>query len=364
MEGVEEFLVVSVSGEAMAVSLSIKLKIRCLLVKCGQNRIDVEINTPNPTSPISPLAFMNHSLSRRQFISTASMAGASVALLPSAFPKSVFATSVHSQEAKSFRISLAQWSLHKPLFDKELDNLDFAKVAKEKFGIEGVEYVNQFFKDKAKDETYLAEMKKRTTDLGVTNVLIMIDGEGALGDQDEAKRTQAVENHYKWVEAAKFLGCHSIRVNAETGAAYEEGKKLAADGLRRLSDFAKPLDINVIVENHGGLSSNGKWLSETIRLTEAANCGTLPDFGNFYEYDRYQGVTDMMPLAKAVSAKTYDFDEQGNETKIDFPRMMKIVADAGYHNWVGIEYEGSRLSPDEGIMATKKLLEKCMAAQG
>jgi sugar phosphate isomerase/epimerase len=203
-------------------------------------------------------------------------------------------------------------------------------------------------------------MKKRTNDLGVTNVLIMVDGEGNLGDTDEAKRTQAVENHYKWVDAAKFLGCHSIRVNAATNAKYEEGQKLAADGLRRLSEYAKPLDMGVIVENHGGLSSDGKWLSDTIRMTGMPNCGTLPDFGNFYEYDRYQGVTDLMPLAKAVSAKSYDFDEQGNETKIDFHRMMKIVLAANYHSWVGIEYEGSKLSPEEGIKATKKLLEKCM----
>ena len=259
---------------------------------------------------------------------------------------------------KAYKISLAQWSLHKPLFAKEIDNLDFAKVAKERFGIDGVEYVNQFFKDKAKDAKYLEEMKKRTSDLGVTNVLIMIDGEGGLGNSDAAKRTTAVENHYKWVDAAKYLGCHSIRVNAETDKPYEEGSKLAADGLRRLSEYAKPLGINVIVENHGGLSSNGKWLSETIRATGMDNCGTLPDFGNFYDYDRYQGVTDLMPLAKAVSAKSYDFDDQGNESKIDFAKMMKIVLDAGYRGWVGIEYEGSRLSPDDGIKATKKLLEK------
>ena len=237
---------------------------------------------------------------------------------------------------KAYKISLAQWSLHKPLFAKEIDNLDFAKVAKERFGIDGVEYVNQFFKDKAKDAKYLEEMKKRTSDLGVTNVLIMIDGEGGLGNSDAAKRTTAVENHYKWVDAAKYLGCHSIRVNAETDKPYEEGSKLAADGLRRLSEYAKPLGINVIVENHGGLSSNGKWLSETIRATGMENCGTLPDFGNFYDYDRYQGVTDLMPLAKAVSAKSYDFDEQGNESKIDFAKMMKIVLDAGYRGWVGI----------------------------
>ena len=305
---------------------------------------------------------INH-FSRRDFISTASVGlGAAFAI-----PRTgLFA---QAEKAKPFKISLAQWSLHKSLQQKKLDNLDFAKVTKEKFGIEAVEYVNQFFKDKAKDATYLAEMKKRTDDLGVTNVLIMVDGEGALGDMDEQKRTKAVENHYQWVDAAKYLGCHSIRVNAETVKGktpedYEEGKKLASDGLRRLSEYAKPLNMNVIVENHGGWSSNGKWLSETIRMTGLANCGTLPDFGNFYDYDRYQGVTDMMPLAKAVSAKSYDFDAQGNDTKIDFMKMMKIVLDANYHGWVGIEYEGSKLSEDEGILATKKLLEKCMVAFG
>jgi sugar phosphate isomerase/epimerase len=298
---------------------------------------------------------MHNPFTRRQFLATTTALSVSSAVVPS-----LLANPTTAKE--TFKISLAQWSLHKPLFAKELDNLDFAKVTKEKFGIDGVEYVNQFFKDKAKDEKYLEEMKKRTSDLGVTNVLIMVDGEGALGNSDAAKRTSAIENHFKWVDAAKYLGCHSIRVNAETDAEYEEGSKLAADGLRRLSEYAKPLGINVIVENHGGLSSHGKWLSDTIRATGMDNCGTLPDFGNFYEYDRYQGVTDMMPLAKAVSAKSYDFDADGNETKIDFSKMMQIVLNAGYHHWVGIEYEGSRLSPDEGIMATKRLLEKIRAA--
>ena len=291
------------------------------------------------------------STNRREFLATTSATVAATALSRWSFAQD-------TATGKPFKISLAQWSLHKPLFAKEIDNLDFAKVAKERFGIEAVEYVNQFFKDKAKDAKYLEEMKKRTSDLGVTNVLIMIDGEGGLGNSDASKRTTAVENHYKWVDAAKYLGCHSIRVNAETDKPYEEGSKLAADGLRRLSEYAKPLGINVIVENHGGLSSNGKWLSETIRATGMENCGTLPDFGNFYEYDRYQGVADLMPLAKAVSAKSYDFDANGNETKIDFAKMMKIVLDAGYRGWVGIEYEGSKLSPDDGIKVTKKLLEK------
>ncbi|QDU43998.1 Xylose isomerase-like TIM barrel [Symmachiella dynata] len=264
-----------------------------------------------------------------------------------------------------YEISLAQWSLHKMLFDGKLDNLDFAKTTKEKFGINAVEYVNQFFKDKAKDMAYLGEMKKRASDLGVANVLIMIDGEGNLGDPDEAARIKAVENHYKWVDAAKFLGCHSIRVNARSDhkLSYGEQMVLAADGLRRLSEFGAEKKIGIIVENHGGLSSDGAWLAGVMKTVDNPNCGTLPDFGNFRigdgnMYDRYQGVAELMPYAKAVSAKSHDFDEQGNEIHTDYLRMMQIVLDAGYHGYVGIEYEGSKLSEPEGIIATKKLLER------
>jgi L-ribulose-5-phosphate 3-epimerase len=295
--------------------------------------------------------------SRRWFLQTA--AGATTAAALSRFSPAVFGeeTPVKAGEPL-FKISLAEWSLHKTLFGGKLDNLDFAKTAKEDYGIEAIEFVNQFFKDKAKDEKYLAELKKRADDLGVKMLLIMIDGEGALGDKDDAKRTKAVENHYQWVDAAKYLGCHSIRVNAQSTNDYEEAKKLAADGLRRLSEFAAKSQINVIVENHGGLSSNGKWLSETIKSVGLKNCGTLPDFGNFHDYDRYQGVEETMPFAKAVSAKSHDFDAEGSETHTDYFKMMKIVLAAGYHGYCGIEYEGSKLSEPEGIQATKKLLER------
>lgn len=262
-----------------------------------------------------------------------------------------------------FEISLAEWSLHKALFKKEVDNLNFAKIAREEFGIGAIEFVNQFFKDKAKDTAYLKDLNQRAKDHGVIHHLIMIDGEGALGDPDAAKRTQAVENHYRWVDAAKFLGCKMIRVNAQSRGTWDEQLKLAADGLRRLSEYGATAKIAIVVENHGGLSSNGKWLSGVMKQVNHPNCGTLPDFGNFRvsrdeEYDRYLGVTELMPFAKAVSAKSHDFDEAGNETHTDYLKMMKIVAAAGYQGWVGIEYEGSKLSEMDGIRATKKLLER------
>jgi sugar phosphate isomerase/epimerase len=294
---------------------------------------------------------------RRQFLASSAAIAAAASL-----PRLVVAQG----KEPAFKISLAEWSLHRTLKEDKLDNRDFAKTAKEDYGIEAIEYVNQFFKDKAKDTAYIAELKKRAEDLGVKTLLIMCDGEGALGDSDEKKRTTAVENHYQWVEAAKALGCHSIRVNAQSNAklAPEEQQKLAADGLRRLSEFAAPHGINVIVENHGGMSSDGSWLTGVMKLVDRKNCGTLPDFGNFRlaegkEYDKYKGVDELMNFAKAVSAKSYDFDEAGNETMIDYFKMMDIVVKQhGYHGYCGIEYEGNRLSEPEGIRATKKLLER------
>ncbi|MGF6846905.1 sugar phosphate isomerase/epimerase [Chitinophaga sp. W3I9] len=276
-----------------------------------------------------------------------------------------------------FKISLAEWSFHKALFAGKMNHLDFASRAKNEFGIEGIEYVNQFFKDKAKDQAYLTEMKKRADDLGVRSVLIMCDGEGEMGDLDVKKRMKAVENHYKWVEAAKFLGCHAIRVNAAGEGAPEEVAKAAADGLTKLATFGKEHDISVIVENHGGMSSNGEWLSGVMKTVNMPNCGTLPDLGNFCikrskpesntpeawakttcleEYDRYKGVAELMPFAKGVSAKTYDFDANGNEVTIDYTRILKTVKDAGFNGFMGIEYEGEKLSEEEGIRKTKELL--------
>jgi len=258
----------------------------------------------------------------------------------------------------AFRISLAQWSLHETLFAGKLDNLDFPRAAKQQFGVDAVEYVNQFFKDKARDADYHAELATRASDEGVTNVLIMCDGLGTLGDPDEKARTQAIENHFPWVEAAKRLGCHAIRVNAASKGTFEEQQKLAADGLARLAEYADQMKMNVIVENHGGLSSNGGWLAGVMKLVDRPNCGTLPDFGNFHDYDRYRGVEELMPFAKGVSAKSHEFDAEGNEVRTDYRRMLKLVLDAGYTGWVGIEYEGKALPEAEGILATKKLLER------
>jgi sugar phosphate isomerase/epimerase len=260
-----------------------------------------------------------------------------------------------------FDISLAEWSLHRALFNNEISNLDFPRKARDDFGIHAVEYVSTFFKNTKLQ--YVSELRNVTVNEGIDNVLIMVDGEGNLGATDTKERNQAVENHFKWIETADYLGCHTIRVNARGEGSKEEVAKAAIEGLASLSERAAKDGINVVVENHGGYSSNGQWMSDVIKQVDMPNCGTLPDFGNFNiseneSYDRYKGIKELMPWAKGVSAKTYDFDENGNETSMDFERILKIVKQASYRGYIGIEYEGSRLSEDEGIMATKKLLER------
>jgi sugar phosphate isomerase/epimerase len=285
---------------------------------------------------------------RRQFLSL--MAAA-------ALPK--------TQTKPLFSISLAEWSFHRALRAGDMEHLDFATVAKRDYGLDGIEYVNTFFFDKARDAGYLNDMKSRAEGEGVQSLLIMCDEEGDLGNDDDAARTTAIRNHHKWVEAAKTLGCHSIRVNARSNAGldFEEQQKLAADGLRRLCELADPYGIDVIVENHGGISSNGAWLAAVMKRVDHPRVGTLPDFGNFLIqsdpeewYDRYQGVRELMPYAKAVSAKSHDFDTSGNETGTDYDRMLRIVLDAGYRGYVGIEYEGQGLSEPDGVQATRDLL--------
>lgn len=292
-----------------------------------------------------------------------------------------------AQTPPPYSISLAQWSLHRTFFGKSLDGgfaamfgalmndpdsalqgdyhpLDFPVIARQQFNIDAVEYVNTFFYGHASDSAYLTELKTRADGEGVRSLLIMCDALGNTGDADSGKRHQAIDKHRPWLEAASFLGCRAIRVNAAGQGSREDVSKRVADSLQSLGTAAQALDLDVLVENHGGLSSDASWLATTIERADHPRVGTLPDFGNFRLsggpepelYDRYLGVTELMPFARAVSAKSYDFDAQGLETTIDYQRMMRIVLDAGYRGYVGIEYEGSRLSEFEGIQATQRLL--------
>jgi sugar phosphate isomerase/epimerase len=318
-------------------------------------------------------------MNRRSFLQVSTLSAAGLALgacaqQPAAGDAQPSTTPEHQPEVEQeaapvFGISLAEWSLHRTLDGGGMTNLDFPRVAREEFEIDAVEYVNSFFRERVRDREYLADLRRRCDDHGVASLLIMCDGLGELGNAHAGRRNEAVENHKPWVYAARYLGCHSIRVNAASSGTFEEQQKRAADGLRKLVEFADQGEVNVIVENHGGLSSNGEWLAGVMKLVDHPRIGTLPDFGNFCLdwarreepdawYDRYKGVGEMMPYAKAVSAKSHDFDEAGNETATDYRRMLKIVVDAGYHGRVGIEYEGDTLSEHEGILATRRLLER------
>jgi sugar phosphate isomerase/epimerase len=298
---------------------------------------------------------MNHNSNRRQFLNSSLGIAAGLAV---GGPLSSFAFSANDKKKPLYKISCTEYSLHRMISAKKLDNLDYAAFIRKTFDLDGVEYWNRPFFTKSEDKKYIADMRKRADDVGVAGTVILIDSEGDLGAPDEAKRIDAVNRHKKWVVCAKQLGCHSIRVNARSKGSYEEQQVLAADGLRRLSEFAKPLEMGVIVENHGGNSSNGEWLAGVMKMVDLPNCGTLPDFGNFGSYDRYKGTRELMPFAKSVSAKAHEFDEKGNETKTDFYKIMKIVVDAGYHGYVGIEFEGGKIPEVEGVKLTKALLER------
>ena len=282
-------------------------------------------------------------------------------------------------QSSGLEISLAEWSLHRALKAGKIDHLDFPLIAKRDFGIGAVEYVNGFFGGKkmtyqeaAKNKTYLGELLKRSKDASVVNHLLMVDEEGSLAIPKDTERLAAVDNHKKWIEAAKFLGCRTVRVNLHGEGDTSAKKTASIDSLSRLGEFAAPMNINVVVENHGGDSSKGWWLAEIMKQVNKQNVGTLPDFGNFCithpwgttqgacdnAYDRYKGIEEMMPFAKAVSAKSYDFSQDGEQPMIDYKKLIAIIKASGFKGYIGIEFEGNTQSEEEGIRKTEKLLKK------
>ncbi len=261
------------------------------------------------------------------------------------------------------QISLAEWSLNRALKAGEITNLDFPVQARGTYGISAVEYVSTFFVGKVADESYLRELRMRCDGEGVRSVLIMIDREGDLGAADSGARRDAIEGHMRWLHAAQSLGCFAIRVNARSEGTREEQMERSADGIGTLADRAQEMGLAVIVENHGGISSDGSWMAQLMKRIARPNIGTLPDFGNFRlseteQYDRYKGIAEMMPWARDVSAKSYGFDAAGNETTIDYARMFAILDAARYSGFVGIEFEGKTMSEPDGIRATKRLVER------
>jgi L-ribulose-5-phosphate 3-epimerase len=296
----------------------------------------------------------------RQSLTGTALAGTAGASLFSAEPPQ------ESKKKARFEISLAEWSLHKAIQGNLLKTLDFPRIARRTFGIGAIELVNTLLEVPTSE--YIARLKKNATDEGVRILLIMCDAEGALAHKDRVQRMKSVQNHTKWIDIAAELGCHSIRVNMrgeEKGtvasvAAIDDFVTRSVDGFSALCQIAARNQINIIIENHGGLSSNADVLARLMKSVNLPNLGTLPDFGNFDRgMDRYEGVRKLMPFARGVSAKSHDFDFQGNETEIDYGRMMKVVLDeARFSGYLGIEFEGDKLGEYEGILATKRLLER------
>jgi len=308
--------------------------------------------------------------SRRAFIKKSTLAAAGLAAVPQSSLANIMAKSKDSE----LKISLAQWSLHKALKKGEIKAVDFAQITKETYDISAVEYVNQFYVDHANDAAFWHDMKKRADNSGVKSLLIMVDDEGELGYPGNAERKTAVENHYKWIDAAKILGCHSIRVNAFGKGSKRELHSALIDGLGSLAEYGEKQNINVLVENHGLHTSDAKFIVSVLQEVNSPFLGTLPDFGNWCmtaewgsteernncekSYPHEEGVSDFLPFAKGVSAKTYNFDSGGNETYLDYPKLLKLVKDSEFNGYIGIEYEGENMSEPDGIRATKALLEK------
>jgi len=276
------------------------------------------------------------------------------------------------QIPKELKISLAQWSLNRSFNAGKLDPLNFASIAKTSYDLDAVEYVNEFYMEHGSDEAFWRDMRQRASQAGVKSLLIMVDDEGDLGVSDDGARRIAVENHFKWVNAASILGCHSVRVNAFGEKDKEAYRAAILDGMGQLAEYAAQTNINIVIENHGLYSSDAKLITGIVEELSMSNFGTLPDFGNWClsakwgttqgdcdrEYDRYQGVREMLPYAKAVSAKSYNFNEKGEDRKIDYYKMLDMVKNSSYDGYIGIEYEGVELGEHEGILSTKALMEK------
>ena len=270
------------------------------------------------------------------------------------------------------KFSLAQWSYNRELFDGKMNTFDFIKEAKS-LGFDGVEYVNQFFKEKVDDFEYLDSLKQISSASGITNVMIMIDREGDLGDSDEGKRKDAVDNHKKWVDAAAYIDCNFIRVNAHGDGTAEEMKNACSESIIRLADYAANKDIHILIENHGGFSSDASWLLALLDQINHKNVSLLADFDNWCieredgklwgspcikEYDRQKGMRELLPHSKGISIKSFDFDKDGYESKMDYPALFKIMKQSKYNDFFAIEYEGHNLDSRTGVQKTKALADK------
>ncbi len=270
-----------------------------------------------------------------------------------------------SGESPWLKLAVQQYSFNRQLKSGELAMIDYPGTVVEGTGIKALEYFNGHMEEKAGDTGFFEAVRERCDDLGAANTMMLCRGKDALDSSDPSVRSAAIEGYRPWLEATKILGGQYIRVDVRSDGDPDEQKKHAADGLTALCEVAgNEFDMGIVVENHGGHSGNGKWVADLMKTVGLENCGTLPDFQNFKEYDPYLGIEEMMPWAKIVCAKSKEFDEAGNEVNVDYRRMLKIVKDSGFTGYIGIEFEGHGVDPIAGINLTKNLIETVMSELG
>ncbi len=285
-------------------------------------------------------------ISRRNFIEKSLVAGAAAAITPSVIGSELFGSTPRLIKDD---ISLAQWALVDEVKSGKWKTLDFAKIARNDFGLNGIEFVNTLFE--VTTEGYLKKLRKNADDNGVTMVLIMVDDEGDGCGATKEERNQFAINHRKWIDAAAYLGCKSIRTNCRgpENADKAEALKWAAESYNMLLEYAVPAKISVLIENHGGVSNDADWMVSLMKEVDNLYFGTYPDWRRPADnFDNVDYLKKMLPFAGGMSYRNQPTEELT-------AKMIKLAKDSGYRGWYGIESSG-REEIKKGIELLKKYL--------
>jgi len=333
---------------------------------------------------------------RREFIENSIKSSIGLSLAAT-LPSSLFLYSCKPEKKEfNLKISLQVYSFAPLMMAGKFDLKDFPEMVRNTYQLDGAEYWSIAFTGRENNEAFLKELKQKSDDNGVNNTIILVDDINiltmesgpSLASLSSEERSRAIDFHKIWVDTAAKIDCHSIRINLKSNdGTAEEVQEVCSESISKLIEYSSQSNISVVLENHGGLTGNGKWLSGLIKNINNEFVGSLPDFGDFnfcqtrgdlnfanvdreceMKYDKYLGVEELIPYAKGISAKSHDFDKNGSETKTDYKRMMEIIKNSDFSGYISIEYEGamlsmllnrdSYLSSHDGILATKSLLEK------
>jgi L-ribulose-5-phosphate 3-epimerase len=252
-----------------------------------------------------------------------------------------FLTGTHSTHAApaSDEISLAAWSLVRSFRNGKWKLVDLPRICRENLGIGALEFVNQFFENPVLQ--YLQTVKRAGKQYEVKFVRIMVDGEGEMAAVEKKDRLASARAHRKWVDIAYELGCADIRCNMRGGTPdWKNDKDLvkrAAEAFNDLLEYARPANIDILIENHGGASSDPDTLVAVMKAVNNPHFGTLPDYGNVnLGDDRYEVMRKILPYAKGVSVKAA-WTADGNNVFGDLEKLIKITQESGFHGFWGIE---------------------------